>query len=70
MAGNMMTNAKGGANFPKPYVDSVNQDDPMMERVPLNKMDIGARASGMPKGEEVNSSSMNIEHVGGTAGRK
>lgn len=65
-----MTNAKGGANFPKPYVNSVNQDDPMMERVPFDKMDIGARSSGLPKGDELASKSMGIDHVGGSAGRK
>lgn len=66
---NNMTNAKGGANFPKAYINDVNEADPMMERVPTDKMDIGARASGMPKGE-VTSSVMGIEHVGNSAGRK
>lgn len=59
-----MKKAMGGANFPKPSINSVNEDDPMIERIPTDKMDIGARASGLPK-SDVTSTVMGIEHVGG-----
>lgn len=49
--------------FPGPYVSDVNEADPIMERVPMNKTDIGARASGMPS---TMTNSLNIEHVGGS----
>lgn len=58
--------------FPRPYLDSVPKDPentPQMEYVPFKKMGIGARASGLPKGEVGNLKS--IDHVGsdGTKGR-
>lgn len=47
--------------FPGPYVNTCKIDDPIMMRVNLDKMDIGARTSGMPKESK---NGMNIEHVG------
>lgn len=47
--------------FPGPYVNSVSEDDPIMERVDQDKLDIGARASGMPKDIK---NSVTISHVG------
>jgi len=55
------------AQFPRPYKNDTNAEDPIMKRVPFPHTDIGARASGMPK--DVKSDSMNIEHVGGTTGK-
>ena len=54
--------------FPGAYVDSIKEDgnDPMMKRINVNQMDIGARPSGLPK--DVKSEGMDIEHVGGKAG--
>ena len=31
-----------------PYDNQINEDDPFIVRVPTRRMDIGARASGMP----------------------
>lgn len=56
---------------PVPYVNDVPSEpgkDPMMKTVPFNSLDIGARASGMPKG--MDNGSMSVEHVGGSAGNK
>lgn len=52
---------KTNPNFPAPYVNTVEADDPMMKRVPTDKMDIGARASGLPK--TVSDGPMGIDHV-------
>lgn len=57
------------ARFPGPYVNTTTADDPMMERVDMNKMDIGANAAGMPKGG-VNSGTMTIKHTGASLGGK
>lgn len=54
--------------FPGPYVNKCTIDDPIMIRVDLDKMDIGARTSGMPKGGIAND--MNLEHVGNATGSK
>lgn len=50
--------------FPGPYLDRIAEDgkDPMMKRIDVNTMEIGARPSGLPK--DVKSEGMNIEHVG------
>lgn len=53
--------------FPGPYINKCDVNDPVMIRVDLDKMDIGARTSGMPKGGIKND--MSIEHVGGTEGK-
>ena len=47
----------------EPYVSEPKQDDPYVELVPVNKMDIGANAQGMPKA--VRSNNMSLQHVGG-----
>lgn len=49
--------------FPGPYVNKTAKDESIMEYVPMDSMDIGARSSGMPK-EVKNSNS--IDHVGGS----
>jgi hypothetical protein len=54
--------------FPGPYVNTCKIDDPIMIRVNLDKMDIGARSSGMPKGGLSNG--MSLDHVGSSAGKK
>lgn len=51
--------------FPKAYVNDTKKDDALMEYVPFEKLDIGARASGMPKG--MKKEGMGLDHVGGTA---
>lgn len=51
--------------FPKAYVNTVKKDS-MMEYVPMETMDIGARKSGLPKG--MKKEGMGLDHVGGTAG--
>jgi hypothetical protein len=48
-------------NFPSPYVNKTEAEDPMMKRVPMKNMDIGARSSGMPKDGPNGPGS--IEHV-------
>lgn len=47
--------------FPGPYVSTVTEDDPLMERVPQDKLEIGARASGMPKESK---NGVTLSHVG------
>jgi hypothetical protein len=54
-------------SFPAPYVNKTEAADPMMKRVPMDHMDIGARSSGLPKNEDRLPS---IDHVGGSAGSK
>lgn len=53
--------------FPGPYVNSTKENDPIMERVPLETMDIGARKSGMPTTADAKSEGMSIKHVEGGA---
>ena len=50
--------------FPKAYVNTVKKDS-MMEYVPFDNLDIGARPSGMPK--QIKKEGMGLDHVGGTA---
>lgn len=50
--------------FPGPYINSTNADDPIMKRVPMNHLEIGARPSGMPKSMD---DTAKIVHVGETA---
>lgn len=56
------------SNFPKPYQNTVPAEgtSKIMETVNFDRMGIGARASGVPKGG-VNSGGMNLDHVGGSA---
>jgi hypothetical protein len=48
--------------FPRAYDSDVKKDESMMIYVPTDKMDIGARPSGLPNGNlnEIKS----LEHVG------
>lgn len=59
------------AQFPRPYVNDVpkESDTKIMETVPFDRMGIGARPSGLPK-DGVNAPGMNLDHVGGSAGKK
>lgn len=50
--------------FPGPYIETTNEDDPIMKRTDQNNMEIGARKSGMPKDVK---NSVSIEHVGDSA---
>lgn len=50
--------------FPKAYVNDVKKDS-IMEYVPFESMDIGARPSGQPK--TIKHQGMGLDHVGGTA---
>jgi hypothetical protein len=45
----------------KPYVNTINENDPIMKRVPRNDMDIAANAASMPKGTQSNDAA--IQHV-------
>lgn len=45
-----------------PYVNTVNENDPIMKRVPMKQMDIGANSPSMPSMGE---GPGKIEHVGG-----
>ena len=57
------------AQFPKPYVNDVKQDDAIMEYVKFDTMGIGARKSGMPA--TVSEGTKPLDHVGKSAtGRK
>lgn len=51
--------------FPGPYQNSVRENDPIMKRVNQDSLEIGARASGMPK--DAKSEGMSLDHVGGGA---
>jgi hypothetical protein len=56
------------ARFPGPYLNDTKANDPIMERVPMDDMSIGANSAGLPKGG-VNSGDMQIKHVGGSLGK-
>jgi hypothetical protein len=56
------------ARFPGPYLNDTKAEDPIMIRVPMDTMDIGASSAGLPKGS-VNSGDMQIKHVGGSLGK-
>lgn len=49
----------------EPYVNEVKMEDPIVERVPVNKMDIGANAQGLPK---MGRNAMALQHVAGGVG--
>lgn len=60
--------------FPGPYINSTEVDRTIMEYVPFNTTDIGARPSGLPK-EGVKAGDMALDHVqnretGGTVKHK
>lgn len=50
--------------FPAPYISDVKANDPIMKRVDQDRLEIGARASGMPRSIK---SDGHIVHVGDTA---
>lgn len=56
------------AMFPKAYQNEVPKegDSKIMEYTSFPTMGIGARKSGLPK-DGVNSTGMNLDHVGGSA---
>lgn len=47
-----------------PYVDSTPETDPLIMRVPMDTVDIGARRSGLPTASK--NGGMSIQHVGGS----
>lgn len=49
------------SKFPTPYINDTKAEDPMMIRVDMHNMGIGARKSGMPTHPKAN---MGISHVG------
>ena len=49
-----------------PYVNTINESDPFMKRVPMKKMDIAANDASMPSMGE---GPGKIVHVGGSDGR-
>ena len=55
------------ARFPSPYVNETKANDPIMIRVPMETMGIGADAAGLPK--KVVSDNMKIKHTGGSLGK-
>lgn len=61
----MSNNKSSTGTFPAPYMNDVRESDPMMVRVDQDKLEIGARNSGMPK--EISSQNMGIDHVGKSA---
>jgi hypothetical protein len=52
--------------FPRAYVNTVKKD-PMMEYVPFDNTEIGARKSGVPKSLSSTDKCLSLDHVGGTA---
>ena len=61
-----MADSKG--RFPAPYLSDVKEDDPIMKRVDQDKLEIGARSSGLPK--SIKSEGTSISHVGDSASGK
>jgi len=51
------------SNFPRAYVNSVRENDPVVIRVDQDKGEIGSRSSGMPK--DIMTTGMSLSHVGG-----
>jgi hypothetical protein len=51
---------KTNPSFPAPYVNDTKDTDPMIVKVDVNKTEIGARSSGMPKDAK---NSNTLEHV-------
>lgn len=60
-----MADSTSTDKFPKPYVSSVRENDPVVIRVDQDKGEIGSRSSGLPS--DITSTGMTIEHVGGKA---
>lgn len=58
---------KPNDRFPGPSKNSCDVDDPMMIRVPLEKMEIASRKSGLPTSKEMTEDNkMGLDHVGGS----
>ena len=59
------------SGFPRPYTNMVPGEgaEQMMEYVPFDKLGIGARPSGKPKGSINAGDRMNIDHVGKGVGK-
>jgi hypothetical protein len=55
------------SRFPGPYLNDTKAEDPIMQRVPMDKTSIGANAAGMPS--SVQDGTMAIKHVGGAMGK-
>ena len=47
-----------------PYVKTIVENDPLMHRVPMAHMDIGANPTSMPTGTMITGKVPGIEHVG------
>jgi hypothetical protein len=60
------------ARFPRPYTNQVPAEggEPMMQYVDFNRLGIGARSSGLPKGDAAPGGIRSLDHVGGSAGSK
>lgn len=52
--------------IPRPYVGDVKKDDSLLVYVPMEKMGIGARMSGLPK--TASEGPKPLDHVGKSAG--
>lgn len=57
-----MANNTSISKFPGPYVNSINENDPVCIRVNQDMSDIGTRGDAVPK--DIRSSGMSIQHVG------
>jgi hypothetical protein len=53
--------------FPGPYLNDCKAEDPIMERVPMDSMGIGANNAGLPN--KIQTGEMSIKHVGGSLGK-
>lgn len=61
-----MTGSSG--RIPSPYLHDVKVDHGLMHYPPFERMDIGARASGLPSAASEGPKS--LEHVGGSVGKR
>jgi hypothetical protein len=58
-----MANNNSTSKFPAPYVNSINENDPVVIRVDQDMSEIGTRGDAIPK-DVGKSSRMSIAHVG------
>ena len=60
------------ASFPRATQNTVPAEgkDPMLVSVDYDKLGIGARSSGMPKGDAAPGGIMGLDHVGKSSGGK
>jgi hypothetical protein len=63
----MKMNTPPPGKFPGPSVNDCKLDDPMIERVDFDKTTHGANKASLPSSGDVKNSTMNLEHVGGSA---